>query len=317
MRFLPEWRRRLVCAATGFAFLLILTAATASDAAAATITSDASSSAVAPLTTLSALFNSANIFENPLSDTAAVPIPGNDNVLPLQAGSPPEFVGVTNPPYQTQGTVEQNYVAYGIYGVSWGHFRKMGITHSPSYSIGNLTMAQLTAIWTGTLSCTIGMTNYTMNWVCLGGTTAPIDCYVATPGSATEETWKVDVSGSDTPACLNNEAIGTANTHIVAENQVSSITTQGDEQDAIFFFSTLEYANFVPGKRLSRQWRVEDEARKYQRDRADQTEYPRDQWRARAISGNWPILQRVQQLLVLDPSDAGDSQLRQRVRVSV
>ena len=51
-------------------------------------------------------------------------------------------------------------------------------------------MANLSAIWHGTLTCTIAGVTYNMDWKCLGAkVSSPIDVYIAQTGSGTYSTW--------------------------------------------------------------------------------------------------------------------------------
>jgi hypothetical protein len=111
--------------------------------------------------------------------------------------------------------------------------------------------ADIQAIYEGTQNCTVKGTHYTMNWICEGARkAAPIDCYVAQTGSGTEKTWAADiVGGADAAPCLNDESVGTAASHSgLFENEVSAMFTSGgtwnngDEADAIYYFSSGKYA---------------------------------------------------------------------------
>jgi len=158
-------------------------------------------------------------------------------------------------PANSHGTSAQNYIEYAIDGVSWIHFTEVSGVKTPASTVTNLTVAQLEAIYNGTENCSITKgkvtTNYTQNWICVGAkTAAPIDCYVAQTGSGTEKTWAADiVDGNDTAPCLNDEAVGTAASHSgLFENEVSAMFTpsgtwnNGDEKDAIYYFSSGKYA---------------------------------------------------------------------------
>jgi ABC-type phosphate transport system substrate-binding protein len=154
-------------------------------------------------------------------------------------------------PANSHGTAEQNYIEYAIDGVSWIHFTDVKGTATVTSKIKNLTEAQLESIYAGTEDCTVKGVNYTQNWICVGAKKqAPIDCYVAQTGSGTEKTWAADiVGGVDAAPCLNDEAVGTAASHSgLFENEVDAMFTSGgqwnngDEADAIYYFSTGKFA---------------------------------------------------------------------------
>ena len=51
-------------------------------------------------------------------------------------------------------------------------------------------MANLRAIWRGTLTCVVKGVTYNMDWICLGAkSSTPIDVYDAQTGSGTYSTW--------------------------------------------------------------------------------------------------------------------------------
>jgi hypothetical protein len=135
-----------------------------------------------------------------------------------------------------------NFVAYAEDGVSWFHWTEVGTTATPSASVTNIPTATLTAIWEGTEGCTVSSVTYTMNWICLGGTNAPIDLYIAQSGSGTESTWAsllgLPSSGFPYGGELSN--------HVIFENETSSIIANGDEADAIFFFSYGKFKTDCP-----------------------------------------------------------------------
>lgn len=154
-------------------------------------------------------------------------------------------------PGNSHGTSAQNYIEYAIDGVSWVHFNEVSGVKTDTSKITNLTTAELEAIYNGTENCTVKSVHYTQNWICVGAKSpAPIDCYVAQTGSGTEKTWAAEiVGGVDAAPCLNHESVGTAASHAgLFENEVSAMFTphgtwnNGDEADAIYYFSTGKYA---------------------------------------------------------------------------
>ncbi len=129
-----------------------------------------------------------------------------------------------------------NFVAYAMDGVSWFHWTKVGTTSTPSASVTDLSLTQINQIWSNTLTCNVGGTVYNENWICLGGSNAPIALYMAQNGSGTESTWATlaNLTGSFP---FGGEDIH----HVIFENQTESIINNGDEANAIFFFSYGKY----------------------------------------------------------------------------
>ncbi len=195
--------------------------------------------------------------ENPYNDVAfQYPAVGSGNGVEqlFTAGSTPiNYARSSAAPANSHGTVHQNYIEYAIDGVSWLHFTEVSGVKTASAKIVNISEADLQAIYEGTQHCTVKGKSYTMNWICEGAKAAtPIDCYVAQTGSGTEKTWAADiVGGTDAAPCLNDESVGTAASHSgLFENEVSAMFTtsgthtwnNGDEADAIYYFSSGKYA---------------------------------------------------------------------------
>jgi len=142
-----------------------------------------------------------------------------------------------------------NFVAYAADAVPWFHFTKVvakkdGCTTTPSSKIKNLTTAQLASIYNGD----------TTNWKSVGGTSAPIDVFIAQSGSGTESTWSTDLAlTGDYPyggATATATRLGLPATDFeIFENEVSDIFTLSNKNptddiacDAIFFFSYGKYS---------------------------------------------------------------------------
>jgi len=149
-----------------------------------------------------------------------------------------------------KGDSTVNRVAYAIDGQSWVAFSKIGATSEPASFVTALSISQLNAIWGDTVSCTFGTTTYHEDWACFTGGlhTGHIDCYNAQTGSGTYATWSgtgnittaAYTQGSSVPACANDEASGTAASHVnIPENQMASIatSTNNDMANAIYYFS--------------------------------------------------------------------------------
>ncbi len=132
-----------------------------------------------------------------------------------------------------------NFVAYAMDGVTWMHWTKVKGAATPSASVTNLTTAQLLSIYTDSLTCVVGGVTVTNNWACVGGSNAPIALYMAQNGSGTEATWvsTLNIPSSDTFPFGGEDA-----NHVIFENETASILANGDEQNALFFFSFGKYS---------------------------------------------------------------------------
>lgn len=148
-----------------------------------------------------------------------------------------------------------NFVAYATDGVSYLTFPSVDGVKSPSHGVTNLKTSQLTDIWNGTDT----------NWDQVGGTTSASICvYVAQLSSGTESTWATAL-GFSSPTTLNayvdtnpslpgcdvpaGQTYGTS--HTIFENEGQDIVENGDEANAIFFFSYGKYQ--VVCKKLTNQ----------------------------------------------------------------
>lgn len=178
---------------------------------------------------------------NVTSATLATSATGSDSTDTISTSAPVSVSGLSaarssRAPNLSTDDKGLNFVAYAMDGVSWFHWSEVDSAATPSAGVTNLTVSQLTQIWSGTLSCTIGSNNYTMNWICLGGSAAPIDVYMAQNGSGTEATW------ASLLGLTGTFPFGSENTnHVIFENETESIINNGDEADAIFFFSYGKY----------------------------------------------------------------------------
>jgi ABC-type phosphate transport system substrate-binding protein len=138
-----------------------------------------------------------------------------------------------------------NFVAYATDGVSFLTFPEVNGKATPSAKVKNLTTPQLASIFQGK----------TKNWDKVGGTNATICVYVAQTSSGTESTWASNLISSGTPALLNAYVDGLtslngcktpknvsyATSHTIFENEAQDIVKNGDEANAIFFFSYGKY----------------------------------------------------------------------------
>lgn len=143
---------------------------------------------------------------------------GPNNGQPVPTGDAPSNTANTDP----EGL---NFVAYAADAVPWLHWTSTTSGgNTPSHGISSLSITQLASIYNGT----------TTDWSSIpGGTAGPIDVYMAQNGSGTESTWQTDLGlTSATPAGVTNTA-----THVIFENEIDGILKNGDEADAIFYFS--------------------------------------------------------------------------------
>jgi ABC-type phosphate transport system substrate-binding protein len=146
--------------------------------------------------------------------------------------------------YKTSDYPGLNFVAYATDGVSWFTFPTVGGTATASSGVTNLTTTQLTDIWNGSIN----------NWDEIGGADASICVYTAQLSSGTESTWATalgfsspttlnayvnsnpSLSGCDIPA---GQTYGSS--HTIFENEGQDIVKNGDEAQAIYFFSYGKY----------------------------------------------------------------------------
>jgi ABC-type phosphate transport system substrate-binding protein len=133
-----------------------------------------------------------------------------------------------------------HFVGYARDGVSWECFP--GATGSGCAKLtagtNNLTTAQLANIF---VHCTV------TSWAQVGGTNVPIDVYVAQANSGTGITWAAALGVTLTPGqaltnCVTNpNNPGQPGSNVSLENTNSLIHTNGDEKNAIFYFSAGVY----------------------------------------------------------------------------
>jgi hypothetical protein len=169
--------------------------------------------------------------------------PANPTAVVNYARSSRAFNG---PTAKTPDDPGLNFVAYATDGVSWLTFPKVDGKKSASSGVTNLSLAQLTLIWNGKDT----------TWKSVGGkSTQNICVYVAQLSSGTESTWATAL-GFSSPTTLNSYVNGLtaapkdcktptgvsyATSHTIFENEGQSIVENGDEGNAIFFFSYGKY----------------------------------------------------------------------------
>ena len=150
-----------------------------------------------------------------------------------------------------RATPRDNDVQYATDGVSWSTFSSVAGVKTAQAKVTNITLANLTAIWLGTLSCSVKGVTYNMDWICLGAkVSSPIDVYNAQTGSGTYSTWSSTLgysgaapAGITCAACeqgwvANGGASGTIVTahENLFENQMATIAAQPDA-DAVLLLA--------------------------------------------------------------------------------
>jgi ABC-type phosphate transport system substrate-binding protein len=153
---------------------------------------------------------------NPAPSDFARSSRGPNNAQPVPVGDP-----VNTTASDPQGL---NFVAYAADALPWLHWTKVSGTSTPSAKIKSLSITQLAAIYNGTIT----------DWSQIPkGKAGPIAVYMAQAGSGTEGTWaQILQLTSATPAGVTNPA-----THVIFENEIKGILNNGDEKNAIFYFS--------------------------------------------------------------------------------
>ncbi len=186
--------------------------------------------------------------QNPYNDvTYQEPALGSGNGIAelKEQSNPPAGVSVAPVSYARSSRAPTssdpaglNFVGYAEDAVPWFHFTKYNGVNTPSAGLTDLSETTLTKIWNGTF------TNW--NQVCddvtsTCGGNAPIALYMAQSGSGTESTWATDLGLTGTfPFGGENS------THVIFENEDSSIIKNGDGANAIFFFSFGKFSLLCP-----------------------------------------------------------------------
>ncbi len=137
-----------------------------------------------------------------------------------------------------------NFVNYADDALSWFHLTKFDGASTPSAKITNLTILDLTNIWNGT---------YT-NWDQIpgaGGTSGTICVYVTNTSAGVYSLWQtyLNIPALDSyvdslttlPGCDVPAGQTYATSHTIEQNEDGSIIANGDEANAIFFFSDGRY----------------------------------------------------------------------------
>ncbi|HLG91981.1 MAG TPA: hypothetical protein VKY15_03250, partial [Acidimicrobiales bacterium] len=147
-------------------------------------------------------------------------------------------------------------------GVTWFHYTEVNGHPTPSASVKNLTQALLEDAWNGTLQCwndpVVAAGSGTPSLTYSSPGCQPIILYTAQAGSGTRATWDgylgypstgnqsagyiLSINGKQIPNVQNKkggtftETFNSAN-HIILENEDRAIINNGDEANALFFFS--------------------------------------------------------------------------------
>jgi hypothetical protein len=137
-----------------------------------------------------------------------------------------------------------NFVTYALDGISWFHFTKVNGKATPSSTITNLTITDLLKIWEGPAAG-----GYS-NWDQIPGYTAksaPICVYVTNTGSGLYSLFQSDIGIPALNSYVNSNPSLTgcdvpsgqtyATSHTIEQNEDGQIISNGDEKNAIFFFS--------------------------------------------------------------------------------
>ncbi len=162
------------------------------------------------------------------------------------SSEPISFATTVRNPLPTDPT-GLNFVNYAKDAISWFHFTEINGVATPSSKISSLTIADLAGIWNGT---------YT-NWdqiPLVKGANAKIALYVTNSGSGLLSLWNTYLGENTQTYVLSQKD---AATHVIEQNEDASIIKNGDEADAIFFFSNGRFhqtcatvcgGTAVPGK---------------------------------------------------------------------
>lgn len=175
--------------------------------------------------------------ENPRNDVALQepPLGGSNGLkqlegqVPVDASAAINFATTVRNPLPADPT-GLNFVNYGDDALSWFHFTKVRGKATPSAKIKSLTIADLAGIWSGT---------YT-KWNQIpgaGGGKGPIDVYVTNSGAGVYSLWQQYLGVPSLEAYVDSKPAPYPTTHTIEQNEDASIIANGDEADAIFFFS--------------------------------------------------------------------------------
>jgi hypothetical protein len=202
--------------------------------------------------------------ENPVNDVAIQEPPlGGTNGLKQLEGQTPVLCTPSNAtctssaPINFATTVRTplgsdpvglNFSTYALDGISWFHFTKVNGKATPSSTITNLTVTDLLKIWEGPAAG-----GYS-NWNQIPGVTGksgPICVYVTNTGSGLYSLFQSDIGISSLDGYVDSNPSLTgcdvpagqtyATSHTIEQNEDGQIINNGDEANAIFFYSYGRY----------------------------------------------------------------------------
>ncbi len=164
--------------------------------------------------------------ENVYHDVASqvYPTGASIGITQLCSNSPGvDYVRMTRA-FGTTDCTGLHFVAYARDGLAWECF---GTCHN----VTNLTKAQLQGIY-GDCSIT--------NWSQVGGTPGPIKVYAVQAGSGIKKNFNTYLGISDEAGCASGPD------HIIRQNLNGPIIKNGDQADAIFYFSIGQHSTNIP-----------------------------------------------------------------------
>jgi ABC-type phosphate transport system substrate-binding protein len=161
---------------------------------------------------------------------------GPNNGLPTPSGD--------SVPTAASDPAGLNFVAYAADAVPWLHWTKVDGIATPSSEITSLSLPQLAAIYNGTITewsklCPTTPKKTAKKCASSAGT-KPIVVYTAQSGSGTESTWATELQLTASGTNLFN-GVPNDGKHVIFENEISAILANGDEANAIFFFSAGKF----------------------------------------------------------------------------
>jgi ABC-type phosphate transport system substrate-binding protein len=161
---------------------------------------------------------------------------------------------VTGAPVSTTASDPQglNFVAYAADAVPWFHFTSVSGVATPSAAISSLSLTQLQGIYNGTITTWSSLCPTTPKKTakaCVKDAgTKPIVVYTAQSGSGTESTWATELGLTANGNANLFNGVPNDGKHVVFENEIDTMLANGDEANAIFYFSAGKFAvDCTPG----------------------------------------------------------------------
>jgi ABC-type phosphate transport system substrate-binding protein len=139
-----------------------------------------------------------------------------------------------------------NFVAYAADAVPWLHWTKVSGVATPSSAITSLSLTQLAGIYNGTITtwqalCPSAPKKTAKKCDSSAGN-KPIVVYTAQSGSGTESTWATELGLTANGNANLFNGVPNDGKHVIFENEISQILENGDEANAIFFFSAGKFS---------------------------------------------------------------------------